>query len=70
MEPILRPITSKAVEYSVLEIVGNEETKRAYKVTSDDDIPGEVFIYATGGDIRMPVVDVPLLVKALQDYIK
>ena len=65
MEPILRPITSKAVEYSVLEIVGNEETKRAYKVTSDDDIPGEVFIYATGGDIRMPVVDVPLLVKAL-----
>ena len=70
MEPMLRPITSKAVEYSVLEIAGNEETERAYKVTSDDNIPGEVFIYATGGDIRMPVVDVPLLVKALQDYIK
>lgn len=70
MEPMLRPITSKTVEYSVLEFKGNEETERVYKVTSDDNIPGEVFIYATGGDIRMPVVDVPLLVKALQDYIK
>ena len=70
MEPMLRPITSKAVEYSILEFKGNEETERVYKVISDDNIPGEVFIYATGGDIRMPVVDVPLLVKALQDYIK
>ena len=70
MELILRPITSKTVEYSVLEFKGNEENERVYKVTSDDNIPGEVFIYATGGEIRMPVVDVPLLVKALQDYIK
>ena len=65
----LKPITTKAVEYSINETL-NDDDDRFYKVTSDDDGRDKVYIYTADGYMDMPARDVPLLIKALQDFIK
>lgn len=64
----LKPIHSKSVKYSVYDL--NTEEERCYEATSDEDKKNLVFILTPRGDIEMPFEDVPLLIKALQDYIK
>ena len=68
----VKPIVSKEVTYLIIEEPYDLKTKveRYYKVAKDNHMTDKVSVYTYMGNILMPTVDIPLLIKALQDYIK
>ena len=63
------PITEKRVTYKVTIGIDNE-IERSYSVVSYSDKSNVAFIETDSDEIEVPVVDIPLLVNALTDFIK
>lgn len=62
----LQPITWRKVSFGVLPVNGQE---REYYVSNESHCEDAVFIFSSdGGDMKVPIEDLPLLVAALEEF--